>query len=181
MREALTRRLKRLDTGDARFAARPDLILVDGGSGHVSTAMGVLNEMDIDIPVAGMVKNDRHKTSSLLTSDGEDIILSARPELYRLISSIQDEAHRFAISYSKKLAEKRLSLSALDEIRGVGKKRKMELLTHFKSFRNIKTADVDALLETPGMDARTARAVYNYFHDNEGFRTHQEDPTGGEA
>jgi len=167
MREALTRRLRNLVEGKEKFAARPDVILVDGGKGHVSAAAGVLAELGLEIPLAGMAKNDRHETSGLITDEGESIVLSEYPELYRLISAIQDEAHRFAVAYSKKLAEKRLSLSALDEIRGVGKKRKIALLTHFKSFRNIRGADAEALMRVPGIDEKTARAIYEHFREGE--------------
>ena len=167
MREALLRRLRNLVEKKERFESKPDVILVDGGKGHVSAASAVLDELNLDITLAGMVKNERHETFELLTSDGETITLSAYPELYRLVSAIQDEAHRFAIAYSKKLAEKRLSLSALDEIRGVGKKRKMALLAYFKSFKNIRSADREALMRVPGIDETTAGAIYSYFNQND--------------
>ena len=175
MREALFRRLRNLTEKKERFATRPDVILVDGGKGHVGAVGAVLDEMNLDIALAGMVKNDRHETSELLTSDGESIVLSQYPELYRLISAIQDEAHRFAIAYSKKLAEKRLSLSALDEIRGVGKKRKLALLAYFKSFKNIRGADKEALMRVPGIDEKTAGAIYEFFNRNENINQ----PEGG--
>ena len=164
MREALTRRLRNLTEQKARFTSKPDVILVDGGIGHVSSAASVLSDLKLSIPLAGMAKNERHETSELITDEGEAVRLSEHPELYRLVSAIQDEAHRFAIAYSKKLAEKRLSVSALDEIRGVGKKRKMALLAHFKSFKNIKAADAEALAGAPGVDAKTAAAIYEFFH-----------------
>ena len=164
MREALGRRLRNLVEKKERFLARPDAILVDGGKGHVGAAAAVLEELGIAIPLAGMAKNERHETSMLITGEGEAVTLSDHPELYRLVSAIQDEAHRFAIAYSKKLSEKRLSMSALDEIRGVGKKRKMALITHFKSFRNIRMADAEALMRVPGIDAKTANDIYDYFN-----------------
>jgi len=165
MKEVLSRRLRSLVDNRERFRARPDVILVDGGKGHVGAAASVLDEMDLAIPLAGMAKNDRHETSELITDEGEAIILSEHPELYRLISSIQDEAHRFAIAYSKKLSEKRLSMSALDEIRGVGKKRKMALLAHFKTFRNIRAAGVEDIMRVPGIDAKTANAIHEHFNE----------------
>ncbi|MCL2059050.1 MAG: excinuclease ABC subunit UvrC [Oscillospiraceae bacterium] len=165
MQEALRRRLRNLIERKDRFASRPDVLLVDGGKGHVSAAAAVLDELGLDIPLAGMAKNERHETSELITGEGEAIQLAGRPELYRLISAIQDEAHRFAIAYSKKLSEKRLSMSALDEIRGVGKKRKMALIAHFKSFKNIRAADAEALAGAPGIDAKTAAAIYDHFHN----------------
>ena len=163
MREALFRRFRNLVEKKERFHIKPDVLLVDGGKGHVSAAAAVLDGLGLSIPLAGMAKDDRHETSELITDEGETITLSGRPELYRLISSIQDEAHRFAIAYSKKLSEKRISLSELDTIRGVGKKRKIALLTHFKSFRGIRAADTEALMKAPGIDAKTARAIYEHF------------------
>ena len=163
MRETLGRRLRNLIDKKERFLSRPDVILVDGGKGHVSTAASVLEELGLSIPLAGMAKNERHETSMLISSEGETVPLVEHPELYRLVSAIQDEAHRFAIAYSKKLSEKRLSISALDNIRGVGKKRKLALITYFKSFRNIQSADVDSLMRVPGIDAKTANEIYKYF------------------
>jgi excinuclease ABC subunit C len=166
MQEALYRRLKNLADGKAKFAKRPALILVDGGKGHVSSALEVLGELGLanDIPVAGMAKNDRHETNALVTAGGEEIPLAPHPQLFRLVASLQDEAHRFAIAYSKKLSEKRLSLSALDEIRGVGKQRKMALLVHFKSFAHIRGASAEELAKVPGIDARTAGSIFRHFH-----------------
>jgi excinuclease ABC subunit C len=164
MREVLRRRLSNLQDGKAGFAARPDLLLVDGGRGHVACALSVLSELGLGIPVAGMAKNDRHETDSLVSQEGEVVPLAPHPALLRLVSSIQDEAHRFAVAYSKKLAEKRLSLSELDEIPGVGKRRKMALLTHFKSFRAIKAATVEELARAPGVNAATARNIHRHFH-----------------
>ncbi|MDR1060377.1 MAG: excinuclease ABC subunit UvrC, partial [Clostridiales bacterium] len=164
MQEALHRRLRNLIDGKAKFAKRPALILVDGGKGHVSSALEVLGGLGLDIPVAGMAKNDRHETNAIVTAAGEERPLAPFPQLFRLISSIQDEAHRFAISYSKKLSEKRLSLSALDDIRGVGKQRKMALLVHFKSFAHIREASAEELAKVPGVDERTAGNIYRYFH-----------------
>jgi len=164
MQEALYRRLNNLKERKANFASKPDVILVDGGKGHVSAACAVLDELGLSLPLAGMQKNDKHETYGLITSEGEDIPLASKPELYRLITSIQDEAHRFAISYNKRLLDKRISLSELDTIRGVGKKRKMALLAHFKSFKNIRNADFEALAGVPGIDEKTARAIHEHFN-----------------
>jgi excinuclease ABC subunit C len=167
MQEVLYRRLRALIEGKAKFAKRPALLLVDGGKGHVSCALEVLRDLRLDIPVAGMAKNDRHETSAIVTAASDEVALARRPQLLRLISSIQDEAHRFAIAYSKKLAEKKLSLSELDEIRGVGKQRKLALLVHFKSLAHIKAADAETLSKAPGIDGRTARNIYRFFHGDE--------------
>ena len=167
MRETLTRRLRNLVDKKARFTTKPDVILVDGGRGHVGVAAEVLGELGLAIPLAGMAKNDRHETSELVTADGETIALSEYPELYRLVSAIQDEAHRFAIAYGKRLSEKRLSMSELDEIKGVGKKRKMALIAHFKSFKNIRAASAEALSAVRGIDEKTARAIFAHFNPPE--------------
>jgi hypothetical protein len=179
LQEALHRRLRNLIDGKAKFAKRPSLILVDGGKGHVSSALEVLGGLGLDIPVAGMAKNDRHETNSIVTAAGVENPLAPFPQLFRLISSIQDEAHRFAISYSKKLSEKRLSLSALDEIRGVGKQRKMALLVHFKSFAHIRDASAEELAKVPGVDERTAGNIYRYFHGDDADDAGDGDGAGG--
>ena len=176
MREALTRRLRNLIGKKAKFSSRPDVILVDGGAGHVSTAAAVLGELGLDIPLAGMAKNERHETSELITGEGEAIALPAVPELYRLVSEIQDEAHRFAIAYSKRLSEKRLSISELDGIRGVGKKRKLALLAHFKSFRGIRAASAEAIMQVPGIDAKTAQAIRAHFSGQQDENPAPENP-----
>ena len=164
MREVLSRRFKALLENRAKFAKRPDLLLVDGGRGHVSAAVAVLESYGLDIPVAGMEKDDKHNTDALVTREGEIISIKADPKLLRFVSEIQDEAHRFAIEYSKKLAERRISLSELDRIRGVGKRRKMQLLVHFKSFRNIRAASPEELAAAPGIDVKTAQNIYRHFH-----------------
>jgi excinuclease ABC subunit C len=150
--------------GRANFARKPDLLLVDGGKGHLTSALSVLKELGLDIPAAGMAKDDKHNTAALVTGTGEITPLSEFPPALRLISAIQDEAHRFAVDYSKKLAAKRLSISELDGIKGIGKKRKMALLTHFKSLGNIKKADPEELESVPGVDKATARNIYEYFN-----------------
>ena len=164
MQEALMRRLTNMINKKANFSQYPDLILVDGGKGHVSAALEVVRELKLDIPVAGMAKDDKHNTNALVTVQNEEIPLKGVPDLFRLISAIQDEAHRFAIDYSKKLAERKISLSELDEIRGIGKKRKMALLTALKSFKNIKAATVEALMAVPGIDEKTAGNIFNHFN-----------------
>ena len=167
MQEVLSRRLKGLQEKRAKFSKKPDLLLVDGGKGHVTSAVAVLQSLGLNIPVAGMAKDEKHNTDSLVTQEGEIISIKTDPKLLRLVSSIQDEAHRFAIEYSKKLAERRISLSELDQVRGVGKKRKMILLTHFKSFRNIQGASLDELSAVPGIDEKTAQNIYRHFRKND--------------
>ncbi|MCL2163696.1 MAG: excinuclease ABC subunit UvrC [Oscillospiraceae bacterium] len=162
MQEALFRRFKNMVEGKANFKRKPDLFLVDGGKGHLSSAIEVIRSLNLNIPVAGMAKDARHNTSSLVTVKGETG-LADFPQALRLISAIQEEAHRFAVDYSKKLAAKRLSISELDDIKGVGKRRKMALLAHFKSLGNVRKAELEEIEEVIGIDKPTARNIYEHF------------------
>ena len=163
MQEALYRRFKNMVDGKANFNRRPELLLVDGGKGHLSCALEVLEQLGLKIPVVGMVKDDRHNTSALVTVEGEVTALSGFPQALRIVAAIQEEAHRFAVDYSRKLAAKRLSVSELDDIRGVGKRRKMALLVQFKSLDNIKKATQEELVKVPGIDSATAKRIYEHF------------------
>ena len=162
MEEILTRRMKRFREQSESFAKMPDIIFVDGGKGQVSTVEKVLSTMKIDIPVCGMVKDDRHRTRGLLFRKKE-VSLSKRGEGFKLVTRIQDEVHRFAYEYHRKLREKNLVSSVLDEIEGVGKTRRKELLKHFKSIEGIMNASIDELSNAPSMNKKIAEAVYNYF------------------
>jgi len=161
MEQVLTRRFKRYLEGDEKFADRPDLLLIDGGENHARVAVGVLEELGLDIPVFGMVKDDRHRTRALVTPDGREIGIQANQAVFSLIGQIQEETHRFAIEFHRQQQSQRVKGSVLDKIPGVGEKRRAELLRHFKSVKNIKAASLAELEET--VDKRTARAVYEYF------------------
>ncbi len=141
----------------------PDLVLLDGGKGHVNAAAQVFTEMGVDVNVFGMVKDDKHRTRAL-TSGSEEIKISDSPEVYRLISGIQDEAHRFALEYNKKLRSNRYSHSVLDEIDGIGEARKKALLKHFKSVGKIKEASPEELSQVEGISMKTAQTVFSHFH-----------------
>jgi excinuclease ABC subunit C len=143
----------------------PDLILVDGGKGHVTSALQALKELNIRLPVAGMVKNERHETRGLLNSRGQEIDLTSKPEVFRLIQQIQEEVHRFAITFHRQQRQKKMTASELDSIPGIGAKRKRLLLRVFKSLENIKGASPEELIEA-GLPSNTAAEVYNYFHKN---------------
>jgi len=165
MYETLSRRFERYLSGDEKFDTLPDIMLIDGGSVHANIARRVLSEKGLSIPVFGMVKDDRHRTRALVTPDGAEIGISANPAAFSFIGRIQEETHRFAITYHRELRSKPLRGSELDKIAGVGEKRKAELLKHFKSVKAIRSAAVEELAEAVPKNA--ALAVYNYFHKDE--------------
>lgn len=165
MREVLSRRFLRYHDGDKAFSDLPDLIFVDGGTGHVHAALEALQNLDINIPVFGMAKDDRHRTRALVGPEGE-IPLPVHSSAFRLVTFIQDEAHRFAISYHKKLRGKKAIESELEGIKGVGKKRQKELLKHFKSLKNIKAASIEDLEAVPSIDKNTAKNIFDFFQNN---------------
>ena len=138
---------------------------MDGGVNHANVAVQVLNEFDLHIPVFGMVKDDRHRTRSLVTPSGEEIRIDAKQAIFALIGNIQEETHRFAIGYHRKLRSKRLQYSQLDGIVGIGPKRKQDLLKQFKSIQAISAASLAELESCLPRDA--ARAVYGHFHKEE--------------
>ncbi|MBE6956565.1 MAG: excinuclease ABC subunit UvrC [Ruminococcaceae bacterium] len=161
MAQVLQRRLQRLLDGDEAFGGRPDLLLIDGGQEHVRVAVEVMEQMGVSIPAYGMVKDDRHRTRALIGPDGREIGIQAIPALFALIGQIQEDTHRFAIEYHRKLQSDRVKRSVLDNIPGVGEKRRQQLLKHFKTVKAIKAASLEQLAEV--VDKRTARAVYEYF------------------
>ncbi len=164
MKEVLARRFMRFHDKSGDFAALPDLILVDGGMGHVHAAEEVLSRLAISVPVLGMVKDDKHRTRGLVRHDGE-VGLAPSSSAFRLVTLIQDEAHRFAITYHKKLREQKTFSGELDGIKGVGPQKKKALLRHFKSVTAIQNASLEALSEVKGLDRRTAENVYAYFSE----------------
>lgn len=165
MRQVLERRLAHFLAGDKGFEKKPDLLLIDGGTEHASVAESVLEELNLNIPVYGMVKDDRHRTRALVRADGYEVSIAASPAVFSLIGTIQEECHRFAIEYQRKLRSKRMTLSELDSIPGIGPKRREELLRYFGSADAIKNADYAALcLKLP---KNAAAEVYNHFHGEE--------------
>lgn len=178
MKEVLSRRFTRLFKGDDSFSVLPDIILMDGGKGHVSTALEVIDATGFDIPVVGMVKDDRHRTRALIYrnpapekgAEYVEIPLTDRPLLFSYIGRIQEEVHRFAIEYHRKLRSNRAQRSILDEIAAIGEKRRNALLRHFGSIEEIRKAalaedGVDLLAEVESMDRRAAEKVREYFVD----------------
>ena len=164
MEEVLTRRFTHESNGEFdSFARLPDLILMDGGRGQVNIALKVLNELGISIPVCGMVKDDHHRTRGLYF-DNVEIPIDTSGEGFRLITRIQDEAHRFAIEYHRSLRSREQVHSILDDIPGIGDTRRKALLRKFKSVENIRDASEEELAQTESMNARSARQVYEFFH-----------------
>ena len=147
---------------DAKFLPYPDLILIDGGKGHLFAALEILSQMEIDIPTFGMVKDDRHRTRAIIAEEGE-ISLSSSLGVLNLITRIQDEVHRSAITYHRKLHKNTSLGSELDSIKGIGEARKNALLSHFKSIEAIKKVDIDELCAVKGMTKSAAEAVIDYF------------------
>ncbi|MDD3704934.1 MAG: excinuclease ABC subunit UvrC [Clostridiaceae bacterium] len=150
------------DFGLGRFSVFPDLILLDGGLGQVNAVLTVLNELNINIPVCGMVKDDKHRTRGLIYN-GSEVGMPKSSMAFRLISSIQEEAHRFAISYHKSLRSKTTVKSALDDIPGIGPARRRSLLKHFGSLKSIKKASMEELEGVQGMNKKVAEVVYYFF------------------
>ena len=163
MKEVLTRRFKRALESSAGFDIYPDLIMMDGGKGQVNIALEVLEELGLSIPVCGMVKDDNHNTRGLYYNNVE-IPVDKRSEGFKLITRIQDEAHRFAIEYHRSLRSKAQVSSVLDGIDGVGPARRKALMKHFMEIEKIRHASVEELMEAPGINRGVAENIYNYFH-----------------
>ncbi len=175
LREVITRRLthgqeeakelaqRNLDVSDGSFSVFPDLIMMDGGRGQVNIAEQVCREIGVDIPVCGMVKDDYHRTRGLYYHNVE-LPIDTRSEGFKLITRIQDEAHRFAIEYHRSLRAKAQTRSLLDEIDGIGPARRKALLRAFGSLEAIRDADEEHLAHAPSMNAASARKVYEFFH-----------------
>ena len=173
MDQAVTRRLQRFLDGDEKFSPLPDLLLIDGGEVHTKTAIGAMERLGISLPCFGMVKDDRHRTRALITADGREIGISLNQAVFSLIGNIQEETHRTAIGYQKKLRQEEFS-SELDSIRGIGEKRRNALIKKFKSLRAIREASLAELQDVLPSDA--AEEVYRHFH-GEGARPGVNEPS----
>ena len=182
MREVLSRRFMRVFNGDEKFAVLPDIIFMDGGKGHVSTALEVIGTTGFDIPVVGMVKDDHHRTRALITlnrktGEWQEMPLRGMPLLTKYIGTMQEEVHRFAITYHHKVRSKNVEKSVLDEIPGIGPKRRRALLEAFGSVEEIKRVALGKkdgagnterdgtaeLAEVPGMDRKSAENIISFF------------------
>ncbi|GAB6168490.1 excinuclease ABC subunit UvrC [Clostridium carnis] len=174
MREILERRFehglkeikeiqqRNLNFSSGKFSSFPDLIMMDGGKGQVNVALDVLNKLNINIPVCGLVKDDKHQTRGIIYNN-QELIINRSSNLMQMIRRIQDEVHRFAITYHRTLRDKRTLHSILEDIPNVGEKRRRNLLMKFGSVENIKKASFDELLETPSIDKKAAESIVSYF------------------
>ena len=166
MYQVVKRRFAHYQEGDKGFEEAPNLILIDGGVNHANTAVHALRDLELAFPVFGMVKDDRHRTRALVTPEGQEIRIDNNQAVFSLIGNIQEETHRFAITYHRQLRSKRLRYSELDAIPGIGPKRKQELLRQFKSIQSIWQATLPELERLLPKDA--AAAVYAHFRETEG-------------
>jgi len=178
MREVLTRRFvhgleetrslqeKQMDLEYGSFTKFPDLILMDGGKGQVNIALQVLQELHLNIPVCGMVKDDHHNTRGLYFNN-QEIPIDKHSEGFKLITRVQDEAHRFAIEYHRSLRSKQQVKSMLDDIPGVGEHRRRALMRHFNSIEEMSKASVEELVQISEIPERVAKDIYNFFHNKE--------------
>ena len=164
MRQVLSRRFDEYEKGeDPSFSVLPDLILLDGGEGQVNAVAGVLAGRGIDVPLFGMVKDDKHKTRAI-TTGGQEIALKPTRAAYMLVYGIQEEVHRFAIGYHRQRRKKKMLGSSLTAIPGVGPTRAKALMTHFGTVGAVRAAEVEDLMRVKGMTAPAAKAVYGFFH-----------------
>ena len=175
MEEVLTRRFshgmeeqkeleeRKMENQFGKFSVFPDLIMMDGGRGQVNVALRVLDKLGLSIPVCGMVKDDNHRTRGLYYQNVE-IPIDRNSEGFRLITRIQDEAHRFAIEYHRSLRSKEQVHSVLDDIEGIGPARRKALMRQFKSLEAIQRASEEELAAAESMNAASARSVYEFFH-----------------
>lgn len=175
MREILERRFthgleeikkiqeRQLNFSKGKFSSFPDLIMMDGGKGQVNVALEVLNNLNISIPVCGLVKDDKHQTRGIIYNNKE-LIINRNSNLMQMIRRIQDEVHRFAITYHRTLRDKRTLHSILEDIPNIGEKRRRNLLMKFGSVDNISKATYDELLETPSIDKKAANSIIDYFN-----------------
>lgn len=164
MEEVLTRRFNRALEDSEGFTCLPDLIMMDGGRGQVNIALKVMETLDISIPVCGMVKDDHHRTRGLYFNNLE-LPIDRSSEGFKLITRIQDEAHRFAIEYHRLLRSKGQVHSILDDIPGIGPARRKALMKAYQSLEEIKNASVEELKQVPSMNEKSAKQIYEFFHD----------------
>ncbi len=165
MQQVIQRRFTHFLAGDKGFADRPDALLIDGGQVHADTVLRQISSMGISIPVFGMVKDDRHRTRALVTPQGDEIGIQGNQAVFALIGRIQEETHRFAITYQRELRSKRMKRSSLDHIPGVGDKRKQDLMRHFKTIGAISAASLEELCQV--VPKNTAAEVYKYYRSRQ--------------
>jgi excinuclease ABC subunit C len=163
LREVIYRRLKRARKGDPGFSTYPDIMFIDGGLGQVHAVKAVVDAFRIAIPVVGLAKDDAHRTRAIVFDDGHEIDLKGNRLLFSYCGNIQEEVHRFAITYMSGVKCKKMIKSALEDIPGIGPKRRVALLSKFGSIKAIKEASYDELMQTEGMNAAAAESILEYF------------------
>ena len=169
MKEMLTRRLQRWKDGDEKFSPLPSVFMIDGGLGHVRIAKGVLERFGCETPVFGMVKDDHHRTRGLVAPDGREFSIATTPAVFALVGRMQEEVHRFAITYQRTLRQSQAVRSQLDQIPGIGEKRRTALLQTFKSLKRVREATIEEL--EAAVPHTAAQAVYDYFHSKQEEQT----------
>lgn len=163
LQEVIYRRLKRAKNGDEGFSTYPDIMFIDGGLGQVSAVLKIMEAYRMSIPVVGMAKDDAHRTRALVFADGSEIVLAEDPILFSYTGTIQEEVHRFAITFMKGARSKKVIRSALEDIEGVGPSRRKALLQHFGSIGKIKAASYEELMSVNGMNNKVAENVMEFF------------------
>lgn len=163
LQEVLYRRFRRAQSGDKGFIKMPDIIFMDGGAGQVSAAKTILDALGINIPLVGLAKDDNHRTERMVFEDGREISLAETPVLFKYCGRIQEEVHRFAIDYHRKLRGRHSIGSVLDEIKGIGPVKRNALLAHFESIDAIKSASVEELEKVQGISESNAEAIREFF------------------
>jgi excinuclease ABC subunit C len=162
MREVLTRRFRHYLDGDPKFTPLPDLLLIDGGEMHARSALEATAALGLDVPILGMVKDDRHRTRALVTVEGQELGIQHSPPLFALVGRVQEEVHRFAITYHREKHGKSAYRSKLDGIPGLGEKRRRDLLKAFGTVRAVSQAEVEDL--AAAVPRNVAQAIYDRFH-----------------
>lgn len=171
LQEVMYRRLKRGKAGDPGFDHFPDLFFIDGGLGQVHAVKKIVDAFRMSIPVVGLAKDDVHRTRAIVFEDGSEMDLRGDTMLFSYAGSIQEEVHRFAITFQKDRRSKRMIASGLENIPGIGPRRRQELLRHFRSVEAVKNASYDDLIKVDGMNARAAESVIEYFHSGKTTET----------
>ncbi len=154
----------KLSKNEAKFLPKPDCIFLDGGKGHLSVISELLELIDQDVPLFGMVKDDKHRTRALINVNNEEVEVKKSSEAFSLITRIQDEVHRFAIDYHKKLRKKTMTGSVLEEIEGIGPATRKKLLKHFKTMSAIKNAQITDIMQIKGISQKNAENIFNFFN-----------------
>lgn len=165
MQEVIERRIKRFLDGDESFSPLPDLILLDGGKGHVSAVQQVLDELNTDIPLFGLVKDDKHRTRAIAAKGGE-IQINANKKLFSLMTNIQDEVHRFSLSFQQQKHKKKTYELELTKIKGIGEAKALSLIKHFKTKQALKEASPEEIAVTAKISKEKSIEVYDFIQEN---------------